>query len=137
MAADPKKRVIAITGDGAFQMTGMELSTAAQNGMAPIVIVLKNDGSGTQPLILAGVMNPNDVWVVQRGRGSHLASEALAELLVLAQCRVQHLQRVDPVERDVCHAIDQPHAAAADQLVDPITPDYSAPLQFIASDWHR
>jgi hypothetical protein len=90
-----------------------------------------------QPLIVARVMNPHDVSVVQRGRRSNLASEALAELLILAQCRVQDLQRVDPVERDVCDAIDQPHSAAADQLVDPITPDYSAPLQFIASDWHR
>jgi len=54
MAADRKKRVVAIVGDGAFQMTGMELSTAAQQGMASIVVILNNDGYGTQRFILDG-----------------------------------------------------------------------------------
>ena len=90
-----------------------------------------------QPLVLARVVDPHDVGVVQ-GRGrSHFASEALAELLIVGQCRVQHLQRVDPVERDVCHAINQAHSSAADQFVDSIAPDYFAPLQFIASNRHR
>lgn len=62
MAADPKKRVIAIVGDGAFQMTGMELSTAAKEGMAPIVILLNNDGYGTQRIILDGKFNEIRRW---------------------------------------------------------------------------
>lgn len=56
-AAKPDKRVIAIVGDGAFQMTGMELSTAAKFGMNPIVLILNNDGYGTQRFILDGPFN--------------------------------------------------------------------------------
>ncbi len=62
MAADPKKRVFAIVGDGAFQMTGMELSTAARCGMAPIVLILNNEGYGTQRLILDGPFNQTRNW---------------------------------------------------------------------------
>ncbi len=62
MAADPRKRVFAIVGDGAFQMTGMELSTAAQRGMAPIVILLNNDGYGTQRIIMDGKFNDIRRW---------------------------------------------------------------------------
>lgn len=41
--ANPDKRVIAITGDGAAQMTGLELVTATTYGIHPIVFVF-NDG---------------------------------------------------------------------------------------------
>jgi indolepyruvate decarboxylase len=62
MAADPKKRVFTIVGDGAFQMTGMELSTAARNGMCPVVIILNNDGYGTQRIIIDGKFNEIRQW---------------------------------------------------------------------------
>jgi len=62
MAASPKDRVIAIVGDGAFQMTGIELSTAAKFGMKPIVFVLNNDGYGTQRFILDGPFNEILRW---------------------------------------------------------------------------
>jgi indolepyruvate decarboxylase len=62
MAADPRKRVFTIVGDGAFQMTGMELSTAARQGMKPIVIILNNDGYGTQRIILDGKFNEIRRW---------------------------------------------------------------------------
>ncbi len=44
--ADPFRRAIALVGDGAFQMTGMELLTAKRLGLNPIVIVV-NNGSYT------------------------------------------------------------------------------------------
>lgn len=44
--ADPFRRAIALMGDGAFQMTGMELLTAHKLGLKPIVIVV-NNGSFT------------------------------------------------------------------------------------------
>lgn len=40
--ADPFRRAIALVGDGAFQMTGMELLTAKRLGLSPIVIVINN-----------------------------------------------------------------------------------------------
>jgi len=62
MAAQPDNRVIAIVGDGAFQMTGIELSTAAKFGMKPIVFVINNDGYGTQRFILDGPFNEILRW---------------------------------------------------------------------------
>lgn len=41
--ANPDKRVVAITGDGAAQMTGLELVTAKAYGSAPVIFVF-NDG---------------------------------------------------------------------------------------------
>ena len=62
MAAKPESRVIAIVGDGAFQMTGIELSTAVKFGMKPIVLILNNDGYGTQRFILDGPFNEILRW---------------------------------------------------------------------------
>ncbi|WP_404305129.1 alpha-keto acid decarboxylase family protein [Neorhodopirellula lusitana] len=46
--AKPDHRVIVLVGDGAFQMTGQELSSLVRDGHAPIVIVLDNHGYGTE-----------------------------------------------------------------------------------------
>lgn len=62
MAADPEGRTIAIVGDGAFQMTGIELSTAAKEGMKPIVCIINNDGYGTQRHIIDGKFNNIHPW---------------------------------------------------------------------------
>ena len=62
MAAAPDSRAFCIVGDGAFQMTGTELSTAAKYGMNPIVFILNNDGYGTQRHILDGPFNNILQW---------------------------------------------------------------------------
>jgi len=43
-----KLRPIVLVGDGAFQMTCLELSTAMRYGFNPIVLVLNNKGYGTE-----------------------------------------------------------------------------------------
>lgn len=60
--ANPKSKVFTIIGDGAFQMTGMELSTIAKHKLSPIVIVLNNDGYGTQRHIIDGQFNNIHMW---------------------------------------------------------------------------
>jgi acetolactate synthase-1/2/3 large subunit len=45
-AALPDRPIVAVMGDGCFQMTGMELATAVQEKL-PVVVVLVNDGSLT------------------------------------------------------------------------------------------
>src|SRR5829696_7057337 len=55
--ANPKLRPIVIVGDGAFQMTGMELSTIARFKLNPIVVVLNNGGYGTVRAMLDGSFN--------------------------------------------------------------------------------
>jgi indolepyruvate decarboxylase len=60
--ADHNLRPIVLVGDGAFQMTGMELSVAVRYGYDPIVIVLNNDGYLTERLILEGDFNDITPW---------------------------------------------------------------------------
>lgn len=43
----PERAVVCLAGDGCFQMTCNELSTAVQHGAAPIVIVMNNGRYGT------------------------------------------------------------------------------------------
>ena len=52
--ANPALRPFVLVGDGAFQMTGTELSTAVRLGLKPIVLVLNNDGYGTMRKIRDG-----------------------------------------------------------------------------------
>ncbi len=58
--ANPGLRPLVLVGDGAFQMTGMELATSARYGLNPIVIVLNNNGYGTERHMQDGTYN--DVW---------------------------------------------------------------------------
>ncbi|MCA9195122.1 MAG: alpha-keto acid decarboxylase family protein [Planctomycetales bacterium] len=59
--ARPGKRVLAICGDGAFQMTGNELSTIVRRGFAPILIILDNHGYGTERFLHAGEWKYNEI----------------------------------------------------------------------------
>jgi indolepyruvate decarboxylase len=59
--ARPNDRVIAICGDGAFQMTGMELSNVVRRKYNPIFIVLDNHGYGTERFLHAGKWEYNDI----------------------------------------------------------------------------
>ena len=60
--ADPTLRPLVLVGDGAFQMTGTELSTCIRYGQAPIVVVLNNRGYGTEREILEGPFNDIHEW---------------------------------------------------------------------------
>jgi indolepyruvate decarboxylase len=60
--ANPKLRPLVIVGDGAFQMTGMELSTSFRFNQNPIVVVLNNQGYGTERSILDGQFNDIPIW---------------------------------------------------------------------------
>ncbi|MDX1974160.1 MAG: thiamine pyrophosphate-binding protein [Rickettsiales bacterium] len=62
MVANPSSRVYCLVGDGAFQMTGIELSTCAKYKMSPIVCILNNDGYGTQRHIIDGPFNNIHQW---------------------------------------------------------------------------
>ncbi len=60
--AEPHVRPIILVGDGAFQMTGMELGTTRRTGLCPIVIVLNNKGYLTERFILEGKFNDIPNW---------------------------------------------------------------------------
>ena len=84
MIARPDLRPIVLLGDGAFQMTGMELSTIVRHGLNPIVIVLDNKGYGTERQLHPGLHKFNDIqpWHYHRlpeifggGRGYEIRTE--------------------------------------------------------------
>jgi len=76
-------RVVAVVGDGAFQMTGMELSTIVWHRFAPIVIVLDNKGYGTERFLHPGDFNDINPWkyhelpkILGGGKGYEVRTEA-------------------------------------------------------------
>ena len=60
--ARPKLRPLVLVGDGAFQMTGMELSSIVRQRLNPVVIVLNNAGYGTERHIHDGPFNDVLMW---------------------------------------------------------------------------
>ncbi len=69
---------------------------------------------------LAGVVDGDDVRVVDRGGQPRLAQEPLAEALVLGELGGEDLQRDQPLEREIVGAVDDSHPAAADQRLDSV-----------------
>jgi TPP-dependent 2-oxoacid decarboxylase len=57
--AEPTRRPLVIVGDGAFQMTGTELSTLVDQGLRPIVLLLNNGGYG----MLEAIDGPRPYYV--------------------------------------------------------------------------
>ena len=60
--ANPALRPVVLVGDGAFQMTGTEISTAVRLGLNPIILVLNNEGYGTMRKIRDGSFNVISQW---------------------------------------------------------------------------
>jgi len=80
--ASPRLRQIVIVGDGAFQMTGMEISTIARFNLNPVIIVLNNGGYGTERPMLDGPFNDILRWhysqiaqLIGRGKGFVIETE--------------------------------------------------------------
>jgi indolepyruvate decarboxylase len=85
MVARPGLRPVVLVGDGAFQMTGMELSTIVKHDFHPIVILLDNQGYGTERKLHPGDHKFNDIhpWQYHKlpeifgaGRGYDIHTEA-------------------------------------------------------------
>ena len=55
-------RPYVVVGDGAFQMTGTEISTAVRLGLDPVFLILNNDGYGTMRQICEGSFNQITRW---------------------------------------------------------------------------
>jgi TPP-dependent 2-oxoacid decarboxylase len=80
--ANPRLRPIVIVGDGAFQMTGMEISTISRFALNPIIVVLNNNGYGTERPMLDGPFNDVLPWkyhripeVIGHGKGFVIETE--------------------------------------------------------------
>ena len=80
--AKPMLRPMVIVGDGAFQMTGMEISTITRFTLNPIIIVLNNSGYGTVRHMLDGPFNDVLRWnyyripeIIGHGKGFVIETE--------------------------------------------------------------
>ncbi len=90
--ANPYIRPIVLVGDGAFQMTGMELSSIARYNLNPIVLVLNNQGYSTERPMLDGPFNDVHPWLFSKipevlgcGQGFQVRTEGeLHDALVAA-----------------------------------------------------
>lgn len=60
--AAPQRRPIVLVGDGAFQMTSLELSTILRRGYNPIIVVLNNHGYTTERFLQEGPFNDIACW---------------------------------------------------------------------------
>jgi indolepyruvate decarboxylase len=81
-----KLRPIVFVGDGAFQMTGQELSTIVRHGLNPIIFVLNNKGYATERFIQDGPYNDVHEWayhvwpsVLREGLGIEVRTEGELE----------------------------------------------------------
>lgn len=60
--ANPAKRPVVLTGDGAFQMTAQELSTIIRYGCNPIIFLINNRGYVIEKMIHDGPYNNIQDW---------------------------------------------------------------------------
>ena len=93
--ARPELRPLVLVGDGAFQMTGVELSTIARCGLNPVVIVLNNAGYGTERHIHDGPFNDVLPWAYHKlpelfGKGRAFLVETESQLDAALDAAAKH-----------------------------------------------
>lgn len=101
--ANPNVRPLVLVGDGAFQMTGMELSTIARYKLNPIIILLNNNGYGTERPICDGAFNDLLPWhyhlipkVLGNGLGFDIYTEdELEQALAQSQAHISSFCLLD------------------------------------------
>jgi indolepyruvate decarboxylase len=110
-------RPIVFVGDGAFQMTGQELSTIVRHGLNPIVFVLNNKGYTTERFIKDGPFNDIHEWayhlwpaILRDGWGCQVRTEGeLEQALAHARANTRHVSiinvHLDPWDRS--NALDR------------------------------
>jgi len=83
--ADGSLRPLVLVGDGAFQMTGLELSTVVRLGLNPVIVVLNNHGYSTERQIMDGPFNDILNWSFSKvpellGNGLGFATRTVGEV---------------------------------------------------------
>ena len=99
----PDTRCLVIVGDGAFQMTGTELSTTVRHEFNPIILVLNNHGYGTERHLLEGTFNDIGCWnysgmptLFGTGRGFYVRTEGeFDEAIKAALAETRHFTLIE------------------------------------------
>ncbi|SFI53289.1 alpha-keto acid decarboxylase family protein [Planctomicrobium piriforme] len=119
-------RPLVLVGDGAFQMTGMELSTVVRHGFNPIVVVLNNKGYTTERFLQEGPFNDILNWNYHRvpdllGAGWGFEVRTFGELQQSMQAALAHkdafsILNVHLEPNDVSPALERLAAKMSKQL---------------------
>ncbi|MEQ1862767.1 MAG: thiamine pyrophosphate-binding protein [Chthoniobacteraceae bacterium] len=108
--ARPELRPLVLVGDGAFQMTGMELSAIVRQRLNPVIVVLNNAGYGTERHIHDGPFNDVLAWNYHKlpevlGAGRAFLVETELQLDAALDAAAQHTEsyclidvRLDPLD---------------------------------------
>ncbi|MBX3442583.1 MAG: alpha-keto acid decarboxylase family protein [Planctomyces sp.] len=93
--ANAELRPLVLVGDGAFQMTCLELSTSVRHGFNPIVVVLNNKGYTTERFLQEGPFNDILNWNYHRlpdllGAGWGFEVRNVGELQQAMQAALAH-----------------------------------------------
>lgn len=83
------RRPVVVIGDGAFQMTGQELSSIIRHGLNPVIFLLNNDGYQIERVIYDNHYNNLQMWdyamlpaAYGGSRGKRLSTEGDLELFL-------------------------------------------------------
>ena len=79
-----------------------------------------------------GLVDRDDVRMVDRRSQLRLAQEAVAERLVLGEARSEQLERDLPLEPQILGQVDDAHAAQAQQRLDPVAGELGADPRVVA-----
>ena len=122
----PERMALCFAGDGDFQMTGMELATAAQEGAGPIVLVVNNGMYGT-------IRMHQERDYPERVVGTKLDNPdfaAMAESFGMLGLRVERTE-------DFAEAFERAAASPSGAVIDlMVNPDYLTPGKRVA-DWRQ
>jgi len=65
--AHPDKTVVNVTGDGSFGLTGMEIETAARNGIKTLTVILNNESLGASRETLHDRYKGHEIGIALKG----------------------------------------------------------------------
>lgn len=118
MAADNQRRVVAMTGDGSFQMTALEVSNFVRFKKSVVIFVVNNQGYTAERLIMDGEFNDIAGWRYHKlpeafggGRGIEVRTEGeLEEAIAVAEAWVEPAPllievHLDPLDASDCFKI--------------------------------
>ncbi len=79
-----------------------------------------------------GLVDRDDVRVVDRRGQLRLVQEAITERLVLGEVGGEELERNPPLERQILGQVDDAHAAPAEQRLDPVAGELGSDTRVVA-----
>ena len=112
--AHPEKTVVNVTGDGSFGLTGMEIETAARNGIKTLTVVLNNESLGASRETLHDRFKGHEIGISLKGDYA-----ALARALGAYGERIDQPQELQPA---LNRALAHPGPALLEIAVKPLEP---------------